>query len=251
MNTPPSMSQSLTKRSPYRERASVSLIVAVALIALSAWACGDDSEQGPSARGTQDGSAIATATENGQPSPEATFSPELLETVVAALREVPVLSEELATLWTEEGEPGPTLAELCPPMGLPGEPFAQGTSRLLTRDGEQARSSAVFFAEQSLTVPYSQQVFSAAPGCAGQLVQSWFDETVQFGSGAPEEGIGDQATLVESSGATPAAVLFFKVEEAVGAVAVIGGDSAASARALAALLVPVIDDRLSGGGAGQ
>lgn len=249
MNSAPLCGQRLTKRWPHKEHGSVGLIVAVALIALASWACGDDSE--PSARETQGGSATSTATENSQPDPRQTFSPELLETAVAAFREVPVISEELATSWTEEGEPGPTLAELCPPVGLPSNPFAQGTSRLLTRNGEQARSSAVFFVEQSLTIPYSQQVFSAASVCAEQLVQSWFDETVEFGPRAPEEGISEQATLVESSGAIPAAVLFFKVEEAVGAVAVFGGDSAASARDLAALLSPVIDEILSGGGTGQ
>ncbi|MDZ4278403.1 MAG: hypothetical protein U1B78_04620 [Dehalococcoidia bacterium] len=238
-----------------RALAAAVLAAVAALLSVVAFACDDENDDATnSGRNTPE----ATGAETGEPEPtgqidpeDATATAEFIATAVEGIRKVPVIDAELAAGWTEEGEPGETLAALCPPTGLPDEPFAQGTSRLLTRDGERARSSAVFFAEQALTLPYAQQVFAAASACAGQLVQSWFGETVQFGPGVPEEGVGEQATLVESSGGTPAAVLFFKVEEAVGAVAVIGGDSAASARDLAALLAPVIDEHLSGGRLGE
>ena len=243
MSSSPSVSQSLTKRSPYGRHASVSLIVAMALIALFSWACGDDSEQGPSARGTDAGSATSMATENSQPSPTPTLSPEQLEEVLAALRDVPVLSEELVPDWSEEGVPGALLTEVCP-SAEERVIFAEMASRpLLGPNQELAGSGDVFFFEQSDARPYTQELFADAAACSQALAEAWLGQNVSFATSGIDEVVGEESFLITALD-VPGAAVFFRREEVVAAVVLLGPDSEQLLQELAQSLDQQIIEKL-------
>ncbi len=191
-------------------------------------------------------------TPSGPSTPQITLAPadatatfELIATVVAELRQVPVISQESAPGWQEEGEPRAKLTQVCP-SAVQRQPLAEDASRLLRRaTGEQAGSSAVIYLEFSDGGAYARELFGGAATCAQALVRAWFDETTQFDPNTTQAGVGGESVLVQSaSGATPAAALFFRRQAAVAAVAVVGPEGAQLVGQLAAVLDGAIDQKL-------
>jgi hypothetical protein len=116
-----------------------------------------------------------------------------------------------------------------------GEPFANEGSLLLRgRNGQVARSSTTIFLEQSQTRPYMQGLVGDAAGCASRLAEAWLDETIAFTVASESPAIAEESVLVtNSTGAAPAAAIFFRREEAIGAVLVVGEGSQSGANELA------------------
>lgn len=233
-------------------RWTIALVAIAGLaLALTLYACGDGGD-GNSNGGTPEPTSRepgATFSSTPASEEEAQATVRALETAIgtalAQIDLVPGISEETTPGWTESGEAGTTLDQVCAPQGGV-DTFVEKASRLGERGDQRARSSAVYFVEQSQMRPYAAYIFTNAADCATQLAEEWFGEAVSFGAETSPGDVGDESVFVESD-AGDATALFFRIEEAVGVVMVLGGDSTNTSRELASIIVPLIDERLSGG----
>ena len=104
--------------------------------------------------------------------------------------------------------------------------FAEKTSRPLRGPNEErAGSGDVFFFEQSDARPYTQELFADAAACSQALAEAWLGQSVSFATSGIDSAIGEEAFLIAALD-VPGAAVFFRQEEVVAAIVVLGPDSA-------------------------